>query len=95
MSRGGASRVWWHTLSSGTQSAVSMVSYMAAVTRRGCPLWYTVTMRLVWCPAADDYVRLVGGYGGRDAILGRCLPPRRGLPQQGNRDGSVAGQPCP
>ena len=37
----------WHTLSSGIQLAASMVSCMAAVTRRRCPLWHIVTMRLV------------------------------------------------
>ena len=35
-------------------------------------------------PAANDHFRPVGGYGGRDPVLGRRLPSRRGLLQQGD-----------
>ena len=35
-------------------------------------------------PAPDDHICLVGGHGTRDPVLGCRLPPRCGLPQEGD-----------
>ena len=47
MSLGRVPGGYWHTRGSGAQPAVSMVSCRAAVIRRGCPLWYIVSIRVV------------------------------------------------
>ena len=42
-------------------------------------------------PAPHDDVRLIGGHGPRDPVLGRRLPSRRGFPQERDQYRSVAG----
>ena len=47
MSLGSVPGGWWHTVSSGAQSAAWMVSFMAVITLLRCPPWYTVSTRMV------------------------------------------------